>query len=77
MATESFEFSPEQNDVLKRLARLMKYAGILFIFLGVTIGTLCGFTIVKYPLRGIVYLLITLIAILFGVWTNSICTHLD
>jgi hypothetical protein len=72
MTSEPYEFSPEQSEILKRLARMMKYAGILFIFLGVTIGTLCGFTIVNHPLRGYSYLFLTIIAVSFGVWTNSI-----
>jgi hypothetical protein len=72
MKSEPFEFSAEQNKIFQRLARLMKYAGILFIFLGVMIGTLSGVTILHQPLRGYGYLFLTILSVSFGVWTNSI-----
>ncbi len=52
MANESYEFSPEQNRILHVLARLMKYTAVAFLFLGVIIGTLCGFTVVNNNFRG-------------------------
>jgi hypothetical protein len=72
MATEAFEFSEEQSNVLKRLARLMKYAAVLFIFIGVIIGIFCGFTIAHDIFRGSVYLFLTILTVVFGVWTNGI-----
>ncbi len=72
MADESFEFSEEQNNFIAKLAQYMKFAAILLIFLGIIIGVFCGFTIVKHPLRGFSYLLLTILSIVFGVWTNSV-----
>jgi hypothetical protein len=72
MQDDPFEFSQEQNKILLLLARLMKYVAVLFIFLGIVIGIFCGFTIVKHPMRGISFLLQTILAIVFGVWTNNV-----
>lgn len=72
MANEAFEFSPEQNNVLKVLARLTKYTALVFLFLGVIIGVFCAFTVVKDNFIGTIYLLLTITAITFGVWTNTV-----
>jgi hypothetical protein len=72
MANESYEFSPEQNKLLKTLARLMEYTALVFLFLGVIIGMFCSFTITKDLIRGCTYLLLTIVAVTFGVWTNSV-----
>ncbi len=67
----NYEFTDEQNGMLTVLSRRMKYVGLLQIFLGVLIGCFCALTIVHQPLLGISYLLQTLLAATFGVWTNS------
>jgi hypothetical protein len=72
MGNESYEFSPEQNKILKTLARLMKYTALVFLFLGVIIGMFCSFTIMKDLIRGCTYLLLTIVAVTFGVWTNGV-----
>jgi hypothetical protein len=72
MAKKSYEFSQEQNRVLKRLARLMKYTVILFLSLTVVTGTFCVFTIKIDLAHGIGYILLTIIAATFGVLTNSV-----
>jgi hypothetical protein len=72
MTDTPFEFSPEQNKLFIFLARLMKYAALLFLFLAVIVGIFCGFTITKMPVRGSVYLLMTVMLVVFGVWTNIV-----
>jgi len=72
MANEQYEFSEEQNRIFILLANVMKYAALLFIFLGVIIGIFCGFTILNNPIRGITYFIMIIMAVAFGVWTNSV-----
>jgi hypothetical protein len=72
MTNEPYEFSPEQNKIFMPLARFMKYAALLYLLLSVVIGIFCGITIVKFPLRGSIYLFLTIINVAFGVWTNIV-----
>jgi hypothetical protein len=71
MAYPPYEFTSEENTICSKLAKYMKYTGLLFIFLGVLIGIFCGLTIVKSPYHGIAYLLQTILVVTIGVWTNS------
>ena len=72
MEQQPYEFSEDQNKSLRRLARLMKFSAVLFLFLGIILGIFCGFTIVNFTVRGSIYLLLTIVALISGVWTNSI-----
>jgi hypothetical protein len=72
MTDEQYEFTSEQNVTLKRLARIMRYAALLFLLLGAISGIYCGITITKYPIYGAGYLLMAIMAVASGVWTNSV-----
>jgi ABC-type multidrug transport system permease subunit len=70
MTQPTYEFTGEQDSMLKSLARSMKYAGLLFIFFGIIIGVFCALTIKQYPFYGLAFLFPTLLLATIGVWTN-------
>ncbi len=72
MATKSqYEFSDAENEIVRSLARNMKFVGLLYIAIGVLIGILCGLTIIDQPILGVSYFLQTVLLVIIGVWVNN------
>jgi hypothetical protein len=70
MTQPPYEFTAEQNSIMKSLARSMKYTGLLFIFFGIIVGVFCALTITRDPAYGLAFLFQTLLLATIGVWTN-------
>jgi hypothetical protein len=66
-----YEFTSEENQIVKSLARNMKFVGVLYTLLGLLVGVLCGLTILGQTMLGVSYLLQTILLVLFGVWVNN------
>jgi hypothetical protein len=69
-----YEFTPAQNQTIGGLAGRMKILGWAYIAQGLLTGLLGFLALVVLPLAGVVYLIITTVVLLSGIWTRSAST---
>jgi hypothetical protein len=66
-----YEFTPLQNENIRRLSSKMKFVGIFYIVAAVLFGTLGVAALFVMPLAGIIYIIAMIPELLIGIWTTK------